>query len=290
MTVVERNDENADSHAKVDAESNHPRPGHLDATGQVASQAPAPEANGNQAPSDDGGEASRIAGELRRHIEDLEMELRRLRIVLYAALRFLLPASALGALLLLVLILHPNTYANVYGTMLVFAFTPAGKFTASLAISQGLGVLETVFLLGSIDVIVGWFLTWNFPALHRVPRLGMGLRRLEKAGQRALIARPWIARMAFMGLVLLVAVPFQGTGAISGAIVGRLMGFGSARTVAAIAIGGYGGVAAVAGTSRGISALADRPLIQALVIAAVVIGVGFLAWLWRRGNKARVSA
>jgi hypothetical protein len=63
------------------------------------------------------------------------------------------------------------------------------------------------------------------------------LRWVEEHGSKTVAKRSWIRRLAFFGVMLYAAGPFEGTGAIGGTIVGRTIGLDAARTWAAVTLG-----------------------------------------------------
>lgn len=198
-----------------------------------------------------------------------------------------IPLLLYAILLVAIAWLHPEDFRRAYGLIAVFMFTPVGKFTAGAFIASGFGVWETVFILGTVDFIVGLFLVLNFPFLYGLPKVGPFLARLELKGHALLQKQAWVRRAAVVGLALLVAIPFQGTGSIAGSIAGRMLGLGPKRTLLAIALGGYLGTAAVAGASFGIAGALRAnlgfgiTLLVAVVAALVVAAVLY----WRNQNS-----
>lgn len=198
-----------------------------------------------------------------------------------------IPALLFAVLLVTIAWTHPEDFRRAYTLIAVFMFTPLGKFTAGGFIASGFGVWETVIILGTVDVIVGLFLVLNFPVLHALPKLGPFLVRLEERGAAMLEQQAWIRGAAILGLALLVSIPFQGTGSIAGSIAGRMLGLGPKRTMLAIALGAYFGIAAVAGASFGIVGALKANLVGGLALLAAVLALLIIAVLyWRSQNRA----
>ena len=215
---------------------------------------------------------------------------RRVERLLARASLLAIPLLLFVVLLLIVAWLHPTNFPSLYGLILAFMFTPAGKFSAIGFIGSGMGVWETVAILGTVDVLVGLLLILNFEGLYRVPRLGPAVARLEARGAILLADRGWIRRLAFVGLAVVVAVPFQGTGAVAGAFMGRLLGVGRWRTLAAIAMGGYGGVAVVAGATSGVAAALRANLVAGLGLIALLLLAGLAGLVaWRNHHIRRAE-
>lgn len=218
------------------------------------------------------------------HLEEVPERERLLAKVSLLAIPLLLFAT----LLVVIAWMHPDTFQRAFGLIAVFMFTPVGKFTAGAFVASGFGVWETVFILGTVDFIVGLFLVLNFPFLYGLPKIGPFLARLELKGHALLQQQAWVRRAAVVGLALLVAIPFQGTGSIAGSIAGRMLGLGPKRTMLAIALGGYGGIAIVAGASFGIAgALRANLGLGVALLAAVVLGLAAVSLVyWRNQNRS----
>ncbi len=204
--------------------------------------------------------------------------------------RLLLAPGIYAVLMLLVfLFTAPSVfYETLTRTLLTFVI---GKFSAANAVTAGeTDFLYWVFMIGTVDVLTGLFLVWNFDLLYRVPFLGPLLRVMEAKGLLFLEANPWVRRVAFMGVVLIVIVPFQGTGAVMGSIVGRLIGLGPWRTLGAIVIGGYTGVTLVLSASLLIAFLGRLNLWIGLGVVLVLVALGYgVWWRWFRTPKAKTS-
>lgn len=167
----------------------------------------------------------------------------------------------------------------------------AAGFIASLAAGTFVGGGKLVILAGAVEQApVGH---WEVAALvvyidiatacivmggiHILDRLPMVARRLEAAGRssgRVLAHNPWMFRAAWVGLALFIAVPFNGTGALVGSVLGRLLGLSRLSIVSATAFGsGVSATALALATgiwAERIDALADEPALGAAVLFAAV--------------------
>lgn len=137
---------------------------------------------------------------------------------------------------------------RLLGLLGAYFFPPLGKESV---VPFGILVLRVPPMLMAtyvalIDVLVGLFLVWNYPALYRIPFLGRYVRRTESKAHRRLKEGPVLSRLVFMGIVLLVVIPFQGSGAVSATIIGRLAGKGPLVTWVAIILGAFLGTLLVA--------------------------------------------
>lgn len=163
---------------------------------------------------------------------------------------------------------------------------PAGKESMiPLGITGfGLNPWLVALMVGSVDIIVAIYLIGNFWVLYYIPVLGKWVKRTESKGGDIFVKRPWLRRFAFFGIVLWVIVPFQGTGAITASILGRLMGLGALRTFIGTAIGAIVGSLIIALLVVSLRRIAEVGSLIGVGIGAAVV-VGFLLFyfkVWKR--------
>ena len=85
---------------------------------------------------------------------------------------------------------------------------------------------------------------------------------------------PWLERASFIGIVVFVMFPFQGSGAVGGTILGRAIGLSSKKNLAAVTIGAVSGSFLLsASIVYGLGVLAILAPIQ---VAVAVLFLGFL--------------
>jgi hypothetical protein len=183
------------------------------------------------------------------------------------------------------------------GFALIFLLTgilvspAAAGFIASLAAGTFVGGGKLVILAGAvenapvghwaiaalvvyIDIATSLVIMGGIHFLDRHPSVA---RRLAAAGESSghvIEHNPWMRRAAWLGLALFIAVPFNGTGALVGSVLGRLLGLSRASIVAATAFGSAASATALALASgiwaERINALAAEPVLGALVVVAAV--------------------
>ena len=154
--------------------------------------------------------------------------------------------------------------SKIWPLLLAYFFPPFGKETI---IPLGVGILEkglTVPLLNLyvvpvkinpvsmalavayIDIIVALFLVWNYDIAKKIPIVGQFISKVEEKGKNVEQKYGWIKPLRFIGIVLFVMVPFQGSGGLVASIVGRLIGMKSWNTFLAITIGAIVGCLLIA--------------------------------------------
>ncbi len=198
--------------------------------------------------------------------------------------RFLGPLLLAAAYIYSITLLYPDNFATVYTFMATFAFTPAGKFTAS-AMAPMFGTWQSALLLGTIDMLTGLFLIYNYDLTHKIPGVGRQLIKIEKKGATELQKRNWIRNVAFFGVVVFVAFPFYGTGSIGGSVVARIIGMKRWRAFLAVLVGAYGGTAVMAIFGASVAQAFRTNLALGVGVSIAVVGIlTAAALLWRRSR------
>jgi len=130
----------------------------------------------------------------------------------------------------------------------------------------------------------------NMTLLYHTPFIGQRLVRIHEASWYMLRAHPWMRRTAWLGVAAFVAAPFQGTGAVGGTLLGRLLGLPRLATLSATAAGSMTGCTAVAllGTyaRERIQAIARNP-VAAVLAVVITIGLFVVLGRWFMGKSPR---
>lgn len=172
-----------------------------------------------------------------------------------------------------------------------FVSPAAAGFIASLAAGTFVGGGKLVILAGAveqapvghwalaalvvyIDIATALIIMGGIHVLDRVPSVA---RRIAAAGEssgKVLEHNPWMLRAAWLGLALFIAVPFNGTGALVGSVLGRVLGLSRISIVSATALGSATSATALALASgiwaERIDALAADPVLGPVVLVAAV--------------------
>jgi len=143
-----------------------------------------------------------------------------------------------GLILLLYSIYDYNTFLQLFGLILVYFIPPAGKESIiPAAIAMGIPWITICISISFIDIISCLFMLWNFDVLVLLPFVGQYIPRLMQRGRQTLAKHTWLERVCFIGLIFFVFVPLQGTGSISGTILGKMAGMPPLEIFCAISIG-----------------------------------------------------
>ncbi len=146
----------------------------------------------------------------------------------------------MGIALLLVLytLYDYQTFLQITGLILLYFIPPAGKESLIPAgIAMGIPLVTICSSIIVIDMISCLFMLWNFQVLGAVPFIGPWITRLMKRGTETLAKHAWLERLYLIGLIIFVFLPFQGTGAVSGTILGKMAGMPPIEIFSAITIG-----------------------------------------------------
>ena len=175
--------------------------------------------------------------------------------------KFLSPFLMTGAFFVVMFLsMGQKEFLILSQLMLVYFVPPFGKGTVvPLGIAGGVDPWAIAICTAFVDIAVGVFLTWNFDLAKKIPFIGSGINRIQLKGKAMLKDLPWLERASFVGIVVFVMFPFQGSGAVGGTILGRAIGLSPNRNLSAVAIGAISG--------------------SLILSASVVYGLGVLAIL-----------
>ena len=160
-----------------------------------------------------------------------------------------------------------------------FSMAATGKFIILWGFdgSSRLGPFGLALLVFVIDVNIAVILTSGAEYLERLPGFGRWLRYLRTRARRALDENPGLGNMAFFGVVLYVFLPLAATGAVTGTLAARLLGFSRLAGLLAVGLGSASISLAFALVAhfgkQHAEAFGYKPLAAALV---VVVALGWL--------------
>lgn len=211
------------------------------------------------------------------------------------------PLAGFGAILLVATVLWGVGAANFLALMELGSFIGGGKF-----VIFGPAVLGDTFQSADFSawalaalVVYGDLATClvmmaNMTLLYRMPWLGLGRRMVaaHEAGWYVLHVHRWMRRMAWLGVAIFVAAPFQGSGAVVGTIIARILGLSRWGTLSATAFGSAVGCSVLAllgdfGRQQA-QALAKHPVVTlAVIVATFVLLVVLGKWFMGHAAEAR---
>lgn len=180
---------------------------------------------------------------------------------IFSLLKFFSPfLMTVGYFILLSLIMTQKAFLNLSSLMILYFIPPLGKESViPMGIGMGLHWSILAFSIAFVDIVVCLFLIWNFDLAKKLPFIGSGIRRVQLKGGQILESMPWVERLTFIGIVIFVMIPFQGSGAFAGTILGRAVGLSVVANLLAVGLGALIG--------------------SALIALSIVYGLGFLGYL-----------
>lgn len=204
-------------------------------------------------------------------------------------------ASAAGAIAYLIAKgAHPGSLAAAALAVFLsklFIFGGAIELWPFDATTLDFSAWELALIAWILDLWVACGLLAGIAGVERMPLVGRALREARARASQTLIDYPGLRRLAVFGIALLVFLPIPASGAVTGSLVGRLVGLTRMNTLAAV--GGGAGVAV--SVYAGVATFLDanwRELIgsPALMIASV-IGLAAFAWIaWMRVRRELTRA
>jgi uncharacterized membrane protein len=205
------------------------------------------------------------------------------------------PVAGLGLLLVAAWALAGGEVAGFAGSMALGAFFGGGKLIILAgAVEQApLGTWPLAALLVYMDLATALVVMGGMQHLYKVPAAGPRIAAARRSGWRFLQRHPWTRHATWLSLAGFVAVPFNGTGALVGALLGRMLGLSRWAILSATAVGAGAGAVALALVgdywAERIDALAGHPF---LAVASVVTlaALAILASRWMFGAPVDANA
>lgn len=166
----------------------------------------------------------------------------------YRAIALLLPVLlVLVHVLVMYLTLRHDRFLIVIGLMITYILPPAGKETViPLGIALGIPWWYIAPAIAMVDAETGLFMALNFDLVYDIPWLGGFLTSFTDKTTLFLKDHRWVEGLSVFGILLMVMVPFLGSGGIRGSIAGKLLGIESHLVFMAIVAGAFIGCFGIA--------------------------------------------
>ena len=186
--------------------------------------------------------------------------------------------------------------------LIAYFFPPFGKETI---IPLGIGIIENglnvpifniyveplnihpvsmALSVAFIDIIIALFLVWNYDLTKKIPLIGKFMIKIETKGKLSEEQYRWVKPLRFIGIMLFVMVPFQGSGGLVGSIIGRLIGMKPWNTFFAITLGAIIGCLLIAFFAQAFLFFAEINT-QLTLILIIVIAIIIIIYLVRKKRK-----
>jgi uncharacterized membrane protein len=203
--------------------------------------------------------------------------------------------------------LFSNELSRIWPLLVAYFFPPFGKETvipiATGFSEQGLTVpllnihiepldidpLSIALAVAFIDIVVALFLVWNYDLAKKIPLIGKFMQKVEDIGKSSSDKYRWIKPLRFLGIILFVMVPFQGSGGLVGSIVGRLIGMKPWNIFICISIGAVVGCLLIAYFSRAIVLVFISNVLLGLLILIILLVIVIMVLIWKKTRKSRYN-
>jgi hypothetical protein len=187
---------------------------------------------------------------------------------------------------ILFIILDLAAFLLVGGFMIAYFFPPLGKESViPMGIAAGIHPVLISLVIAFLDIIVGLFLLWNYDFVKLAPLLGPWMERFEKRGSEISKGRIWMKGLEFIGIVLFVMFPFQGSGGVGATILGRLIGLNRYIVFLAIGVGSITGCLLIAYSAETIKNIIISNYQLGLIILFILGIIIAIYILFRRKKK-----
>ena len=169
-----------------------------------------------------------------------------------------------------------------------YFFPPLGKESViPSGILLGVNPIVMALSIAFVDVIVALFLVWNYDLAKKIPLIGKFITKVEEKGKNVEEKYNWIKPLRFIGIVLFVMVPFQGSGGLVGSIVGRLIGMKPWVTFFAISIGAVIGCLLIAIFTEAFRIFAEINAALTLILIVIIVIIIILYFIIKKIRENR---
>jgi len=158
-------------------------------------------------------------------------------------------------------------------------------FSNEIAIITPIDPLIMALSIAFVDIIVALFLVWNYDFAKNIPFVGKFMEKVETIGEKSSSKYSWITPLRFIGIVLFVMVPFQGSGGLVGSIIGRLIGMNPLNTFLAISIGAIIGCSFIAFFSDIVFSVFFQDILFGILILIILIILGIMIVIVRKNKN-----
>lgn len=210
---------------------------------------------------------------------------------LLSLIKFILP-FILGLIIFIFMgfFILENVQLKYWSLISGYFFPPLGKETIIPAgIIAGINPIIMALSIAYVDIIVALFLVWNYDFTKKIPLIGKFIEKIEKIGKTTSSKYNWIKPLRFIGIMLFVMVPFQGSGGLVGSIIGRLIGMKPINIFLAISSGSIFGCLLIAYFADIILSIIVRNLLFGIliIIIFITIVIMYLAYIKIKKNNEK---
>ena len=216
--------------------------------------------------------------------------------------KLLLPLAIAGfGILILYLLIDKESSGKLFFLMFAYFIPPLGKesiipigvsggeliipFINRQIVVPAINPIIMALTIAFVDIVVALFLVWNYDLAKNIPIVGKFISTVEEKGKNVGQKYSWINPLRFIGIVLFVMVPFQGSGGLVGSIVGRLIGMKPWNTFLAISIGAIIGCTLIAMFAKAFFIFVEINTLLTLILVCIIVVVIILYFIIKKRKK-----
>jgi len=162
-------------------------------------------------------------------------------------------------------------------------------FSNDIAVITPINPIIMALSIAFVDIIVALFLVWNYDLAKNIPFVGPFMAKVEAIGKKSSNKYSWMIPLRFIGIVLFVMVPFQGSGGLVGSIVGRFIGMKPINTFLAISIGAITGCLLIAFFSNVLFSVFIKDILYGVLLLFILIIFGIMVYMYKKIKKKQNS-
>jgi uncharacterized membrane protein len=166
--------------------------------------------------------------------------------------------------------------AGVYGDKITIPF-----LNNTLVVPK-IDPLVMALTIAFVDIVVALFLVWNYDFAKKIPLIGKFMTKVEDIGKTSSTKYGWIKPLRFVGIVLFVMVPFQGSGGFVGSIIGRLIGMKPWNIFFAISIGAITGCLLIAYFADALRLVFIQNFLMGILIIIILVIIGIMILVYKK--------
>ena len=201
------------------------------------------------------------------------------------------------------MVVDPTIFGKLFLLMTIYFIPPLGKeslipigitggnltvpFTNNVVFIPPIDPFIMAVCIAFVDIMVALFLVWNLDVVKKIPIIGDVIAKIERAGKSSSSKYQWIKPLEFIGIVLFVIIPFQGSGGFFGSVVGRVIGMKPWSVFTAVFIGSFMSTFLVAYFASALFTLLATNLLQGFFVIIIVIIIIVMVVFYGRNSKRK---
>ena len=188
-----------------------------------------------------------------------------------------------GVIIFVGLLMQESLRIKFWPLITAYFFPPLGKESViPTGVATGIHPLIMALSIAFVDIVVALFLLWNYDLAKKIPLIGKFMIKVENIGKSSSDRYAWVKPLRFVGIILFVMVPFQGSGGLVASILGRLIGMKPLNTFFAIIIGAVIGTLLIAYFADAILSVIVQNFLIGLLIIIIIVVIGIMILIHKK--------